>query len=146
VTDLFILSQLAMLLFAAFSAIEEAAFTFPFREVTFDEKTKFKKLGEAHSAGALGVIAILAMIFFTQRIISQSFIQGLLAALSCGLIYWLVFDILYSFKIKKGLFYVGDTAWLDKTLKRIFGHKAGFFKALFCLVAIITINLIFKTV
>ena len=137
--------QIGILLFAISSGVEEAAFTYPFREITFDLQTKFKKLKQAHRAGAVGVAMILIVVSLAELEMTGRVVPGILAGAACGLVYWLAFDISYSLCIGKGPFYIGATAATDGFLKRILGKQAGFIKAVFCLVAIITINLIFKS-
>jgi hypothetical protein len=145
VTD-FISFQVITLLFAAFSAIEEAAFTFPFRTISdeaFPWPTKAKKLKVAHRSGWLGVGSIMFCFGWIHGL-AETWKAGLLCFGVCLLIYWLVFDILFSLAIRQKWHYLGSTAGTDKGLMKVLGKNAGQLKALFCLVAIITINLIYK--
>jgi hypothetical protein len=56
------------------------------------------------------------------------------------LIYWLVFDAVYSYKVKGSFFYIGKTATIDKLLRRILGENAGVIKAATVLLSILLIN------
>src|SRR5690606_23046315 len=114
-----LLAQFGMLLFAIFSAIEEAAFTHPFRKISneaFPDKTKFQLLRKAHTNGALQV----GMILFVIGVLS-----GFFAAVLAGLVYWLVFDISFAIATDQHPLKIGDTANLDKLLTKVLGKNAG---------------------
>jgi multisubunit Na+/H+ antiporter MnhB subunit len=147
--QLFVTFQAGLLLFAVASAIEEAAFTFPFREIYFDPETKFSKLKNAHIAGAVGVGMILLAIafaegFFYEGPIEKKILAGFLCAVACGLVYTFTFDPVYAKQIGQHWFYLGETAQSDNNWKKLFGRFAGEFKAVICLAVIIGINLLFK--
>lgn len=133
----FLLAQLGILAFAVFSALEEAAFTYPFRKISnevFPDKTKFSKLSLAHRYGALQ----LAMILFVIGILA-----GVWTAVVCALVYWLVFDMVYSGIAGQGPLSLDGTAPLNRWLTKVLGKNAGAKKAGICLLLIIAINLIF---
>lgn len=142
-----IISQLGILLFAGLSAWEEEAFTFPFREIYFDEQTKFRKLKTAHRAGAVGVLILLALIGFIECLTfhnsGMKVLAGLMLFSVCGLWYWLVFDIAYAVKIHQNPFYLGNTPEFDGWMIKTLGKNPGLKKALFCVLMIIAINLVY---
>jgi len=150
----FFLFQFGILVFAIASAVEEAAFTYPFRELSneqFNFETKFKKSRIAHGAGAVGVLALLVMIAAVQFLQSTNpgfwirALAGITAAFACGLIYWFAFNLIYNQQINQRAFFLGTTAATDIFLQKTLGKKAGLKTALFCLVGIIAINLTYKT-
>jgi hypothetical protein len=143
-----IIIQVAIILFAIASAYEEEAFTFPFREIVFDTETKFRKLKTAHRAGALGVMMILVLAGYAEAMIFpgsswMKLLAGIMGSAVCGFWYWQVFDSGYAFRIGKGLFYLGNTPEFDGWLMKSLGKNAGLKKALFCVVMIIAINLMY---
>jgi len=70
--------------------------------------------------------------------------ETLFLALSMGFIMWAGFDISLGWIVKGKAFYVGQTASLDKWLRR-WGRYAGQIKAGFCLLAVGILNwLIFR--
>jgi hypothetical protein len=138
--------QAGFILFAIASAYEEEAFTFPFREIVFDTETKFRKLKTAHRAGAWGVMLILILVGYAEAMMFpgsswMKLLAGIMCSAVCGFCYWQVFDSAYSFRIGKGLFYLGNTPEFDGWLIKSLGKNAGAKKALFCVVVIIAINL-----
>lgn len=135
-------------LFAFVSAYEEEAFTFPFREIYFDPQTKFRKLKKAHRAGASGVFFMMAMAGIMAGMqfdgpANLKIIVGIMTCVVCGLWYWLTFDPVYAKNIGQDLFYLGGTAGTDGRLKKMLGKNPGLKKALFCVVVIIAINLVY---
>lgn len=150
--QLFVTFQAGLLLFAVASAFEEAAFTFPFRELGNDQfpfETKFKQLRIAHRAGAFGVGMILLAVafaegFFYEGPIEKKILAGFLCAVACGLVYTFTFDPVYAKRIGQHWFYLGGTAQTDNNWKKLFGIFAGELKAIICLAVIIGINLLFK--
>lgn len=143
----FLILQAGMFLFAVLSSYEENAFTYPFREFKFDLKTKFRLLKIAHISGWLGVGVVLLSIGLVEWNHTGNVLAGVLVSLGCGFVYSLFFDVFFALRLpgKKGPFYLGEVADQDKFWIRILGPHAGKIKAGFCLVAIITINLVYKT-
>src|SRR4051812_46526587 len=111
-------------LFALASGFEEEAFTYPFREFTFDPQTKFHKLKKAHRAGAVGVLSMLILAGLVEWMTSTipdprlKVLSGCMCSIVCGLWYWLTFDPVFAVQIGQGPFYLGNTAgsdgWLNK--------------------------------
>ena len=136
--------------FAKKSAIEEAAFTWPFRNI---EEGQFmgnlNKLTKTfHKEGALYVIAhsigYASLIGFATSLKGFSDIMSLsiavITAVICLLVYWLFFDPYYSKAISQPWYYLGDTAKTDSWLIKTFGNIAGRLKAGFCVVMIIVLT------
>jgi hypothetical protein len=144
--------EISFFLFAIFSAAEEVAFTFPFREISdehFSYADKKRESKKAHRSGAFGVLILLVMSGFADAaaLIGTDWnkaLAGLLTFSANGFIYWLVFDCAYSLGIDRGLFYLGNTPATDGFVVRILGKNAGAKKAVLCIVVIIAINLIYQ--
>lgn len=137
--------EIGFFLFAFFSAKEEVAFTWPFRELTpehFPSAIKDRESKLAHNAGAWGVSVLLAMIL-VAGIMGEGILPGVIAALLCACIYSLVFDCRYSSGIGKGLFYLGNTARTDQDVLSFLGKYGGKLKALILTVVIIALNLVY---
>ena len=100
-------------------------------------------LDTAHRSGGLGVFMILLAIGLVEYR-SAGWFPGLLTFAACGFVYWFTFDPAYALKINQKWFYLGSTAGSDKGLGKLLGKNAGQIKAAFCVVAIITINLVYK--
>lgn len=146
---LFCLFQICISLFAFASAFEEAAFTWPFRELIFNFDVKMKQLKIAHRAGAIGVAILFASMGIVlghhyQADLEMRFLVAIIATFSYAINYWLVFDIAYAKLIGKDWFYIGETADEDNWLRRILGRYAGEWKAVICVALIIGLNLLFK--
>lgn len=128
-------------MFAIASGVEEGSFTFPFREVVFDNQTKFTKLKTAHRAGAFGVVFVLAGIA-DSLLYTSGLVPAILYMVDLLFIYWLIFDPAYALYIGQKWHYIGGTAGIDGKLKNLFGKNAGKIKAAISLIVIIAINLI----
>lgn len=150
--QLFVTFQIGLFLFAIASAIEEAAFTYPFRELgdnDFNFQTKFQLLRVAHRAGFVGVGLIVLAVGFSEAFFydgpaDKKILAGFLCAVVSGLVYGLTFDPVYAKRIGQNWFYLGDTAEQDEFWQRKLGSHAGEKKAFIYLALIIGINFLFK--
>lgn len=134
--------QMIFLLFAVSSAYEEAAFTFPFREIDFKDKERQLKI--AHRSGAMGMICLGLGAGVIQAFSFPGLWIGFLTGIACLFCYWLVFDIVYAIRIGQKWSYLGSTAGTDQWLTKLLGRNAGAKKGLFCLIVLIAINLTIK--
>jgi hypothetical protein len=147
---MFILIQILFAAYAFISAIEEAAWSWGYRNYLMDSFRKKEQLDIAHKSGAVavGVIMVTIAIVYTTTITSSLPIKMfvfIISFASTGFWYWLVFDIKYAMQIGQRWDYIGETADTDNWLIKKFGSKAGKVKAAICVSAIVLLNIIFFT-
>lgn len=87
---------------------------------------------EFHSANAVVKILYIAIMVM----VSKNFI----AAPLLWLVYWVVFDVAIGILVFRNPFYIGQTAWTDRWLRRLLGNYAGLVKVLVCCSLILVIN------
>jgi hypothetical protein len=124
----FIAAQIAVILIAVFDAKADAAWSWPFRNVsdTYFQNKKTQS-DKAHKFGA-------AAIFFMAVLVG---IENWMAGILFLFWYWLVADAVYATSIGQKWYYLGQTSKLDKLVKN--GKR----KALICAIIIITLNIIY---
>jgi len=147
---MFILIQILFAVYAFFSAIEEAAWSWGYRNYLMDSFKKKEQLDVAHKSGAVAVGVIMAAIsiYYSHKINDSLSIQLFVFIVSfaiTGFWYWLVFDIKYALQIGQVWDYIGETADIDNWLIKKFGSKAGKVKAAACVSVIALLNIIFFT-
>lgn len=139
-----IIVDIVWFMFAFKSAQEEVAWSSPFREISeeyFPNNLKSELSRIAHRTGATYVIT-LAIGFGLFDAIWFGVFSGAIVTLISLFIYWLLFDITYAVNIDKPWWYLGDTASMDKWLKRL-GPNSGKTKAFLCLGAIVVLHIIY---
>jgi hypothetical protein len=141
---LIFITQILFCLYAYYNAREEAAWSWPYRNLTFSEYEKETNLDEAHDSGGARVvmallIAAVPFVFLEQGLINQ-IIWPLISIIIHGLCYWLVFDPVIAKHIGKNWDYIGSTADTDNFLIKHLGKNAGEIKAIVCAGIIILFN------
>lgn len=71
-------------------------------------------------------------------------VDWLIAVSLAAFIQWMTFDIALNHFTGKPLFYVGETAKLDKLQRKYLGEHAGKIKAGACVVVIIALNVLYQ--
>lgn len=143
--------QLCMFLFAIFSAWEEENFTFPFREFHWPGNyfhAKSPRNKAAHLNGYLGVGAVVIAFGCAGAAGMdgwKSVWLFLIFAFTTGGIYWQTFDSAYGMSIRKGLFYLGEPG-TDQLIIRLLGKRAGLWKFLILITAVIILNILYLAV
>lgn len=130
---LFIIAGLA---FAFFDALEESAWSHPFRYFSDEQyKEKRKYLKKAHRFGALGVGSIAAIICISG--IYDPFV-ALRNTIMFLLSYYIVFDPVFAVSIGQKWTYLKDDGW-DGFIKNVFGKNATLIKTIICLFFLISL-------
>jgi hypothetical protein len=146
----FIIIQIGFLLAAICAVFEEWAFTWPFREIDFysspelDRSTK-KKLSLMFHRWGNGEVVIYAAIasasaFFLYEGLLNQILHFTAWLVSAGLIYMVVFNCGYSYKLGKGFFYLGNTAEEDIFFTKTLGKNAGIYLIIASILILAAIN------
>jgi len=134
------------MLYAYFNAKEEAAWSWPYRNITFSEYDKERELEQAHDSGASRVVIamLLASVpyLFTEHALVDKLLWFIASLFMTAICYWLVFDPVYSKSIGKNWDYIGDISDTDNFLIKHFGKNAGEIKAVACAAIIVVFNVI----
>lgn len=141
---MFFLTQIGWILFSIIAGPEEAAWSWPFRNLNeidqFKKEDKDKQSLLAHRFGwfSVVVIGIIVSLLITKIElggidIGYSSIFVILLAFE----YSVAFDGSYGVAIGKNIFYIGNTAKTDNAI-----GNAGKAKFIICIAAIIILNII----
>jgi hypothetical protein len=140
---IYIACQLLTLWIAWQNAIEEAAWSLPFRSIPFDGKYDLLKI--THRAGLRASIGwalgfAIACGVFTGYTLWLTVACVAIAGFTFGFLYWAAFDPIYGYFIGKGIGYLGDTARTDVWVTKHFGANGGRKKMYLCLVIVAVLN------
>lgn len=93
-----------------------------------------------HAANAIVKIIYAASVAIA---FSGFTVSTLIAFFTVGFIQWFVFDIALNKFLQKTWDYLGDTAWIDKRLTKLFPNgTAGKIKAIICVIVIVFLNIL----
>lgn len=109
-----ILLQIAITIIAILSAVEEAAWTVPFRLQDFPGREAASD--QAHLFGWLAV-AVTGMAFAWST--PGGWLKRSVVCVLCALCYSCAFDIAYALAIGQPWNYLGTTAWWDVALRGV---------------------------
>lgn len=123
-----LLSQVAILLFTLFSAKQEAPVVKAFRDYV-PTGNQYEK--PFHVNGWMMTLIFSLAISLPQLFIGK-FIHFILMGLSACLIYWAYFDRWLNIFTGKPKDYIGQTSFWDKKLNKLFGKRAGQIKFIMC--------------
>lgn len=144
--------QILVISFAVFSVKEEVAFTWPFRNTTFnldpdkDLEKKKELLKTAHRSGWSAVFEMcicFGMIASWVHIGRSMIFSGFVCGLGTFMMYSLVFDIGYAKGIKKPWWYLGEFAESDVWWIKHFGAQGGKIKAYIFAAGILLLNALY---
>jgi len=141
------LVQILFIVYACFSATEEAAWSWGYRNIMMPSDQRDRQQDKAHDFGAsaVGVVIVMAsmpFLWFLFPNVGDMILYFVSSALLSVLWYWLLFDIVYAKSIGKNWDYIGETASTDNRLVEWFGKNAGEIKAVACVVLILIINIL----
>lgn len=140
------LVQFGWLLFSILAGPEEAAWSYPFRNLNFDQfdkDTRAKESKAAHRFGWWSVAIIGVLLSATTTLAELSKFNILYAAILAVIFmceYSIAFDGSFGQSIGKGIFFIGSTAETDNRL----GSTKGKLKFFICLGIIIALNVVLK--
>lgn len=140
------LTQILFCLYAYFNAREEAAWSWPYRNISFSNYDKERELDTAHDSG--GARVVMAMFIgsvpylFIEDGIGGKLLWFILSMFISGICYWLVFDPVIAKNIGKNWDYIGDTSDTDNFLVKHLGKNAGEIKAIICAAIILIFNVL----
>lgn len=126
-----------MILLSFLSAKQQQYATYPYRMGNMPARSNESRLYHVWGATFIFVIMCSFAWMFSTSIIAA----GVLLLLNM-LIYWMLFDPLYSIFIGQQWYYLGNEAAMDRLLKKLFGINAGKRKAIGCIIIITIINII----
>lgn len=141
------LTQILFALYAYFNAKEEAAWSWPYRNISFSNYDKERELDAAHDSG--GARVVMAMIIgstpylYLETGLFDKTLWFIISMFISGISYWLVFDPVIAKNIGKNWDYIGDTADADNFLIKHLGKNAGQIKAILCAAIILTFNILY---
>lgn len=139
------ITQILFFLYAYWNGKEEAAWSWPYRNISFSEYDKENNLEQAHDSGAARVVMALTIgslpYVFIETGLVDKILWFIISFLIHGICYWLVFDPVIAKHIGKNWDYIGDTADTDNFLIKHLGKNAGQIKAIVCAGIIIAFNI-----
>ena len=125
------------------NAVEEAAWSLPFRHISFDGKSEL--LNVAHSSGFQGSVGwaigfAVSCSVFTGYTLWLKLCLVLLSGCVFGTWYWAAFDTLYAHYIGEKWYYLGQSADTDNWLIKHFGANGGRKKFTYCIIVLVILN------
>jgi hypothetical protein len=85
-------------------------------------------------------VRLLFLMGASFHLTGWEFLLGFAAA--C-LLQWVAFDIAINIAIGRKWYSLGNTAWIDRTLKEAYGEDAGKWKAALCVAVVVLLNLLY---
>lgn len=136
-----LLIQLIAILVAYVSSKKEYYATYPYRENIAPRGEQSKRY---HFWGGIFMFITLIILALLSRAVDPTipWIYVIMLGIANSLWYWLLFDILYSLSIGRGMFYLGSESFIDRLIKNILKTDAGRKKAYISFSAILVINII----